>query len=146
MLNESSLLLEKQIYLMLLNWNLTSLSFCDLPVTFTYRDWNELALRWWNHLSHSNHIFQDEKKKPREHKSQTTQMLKPISGQFSLSLPFENDRKSLVNHCFLNIGQKWIDYLKKEIKKESTCMQHGINLQNVTWTGAKNNTLTIFLS
>ena len=89
MLNESSLLLEKQIYLMILNWNLTSLSFCDLPVTFTYRDWNELALRWWNHLSHSNHIFQDEKKKPREHKSQMTLILKPISGQCSLSLPFD---------------------------------------------------------
>ena len=73
-------------------------------------------------------------------------MLKPISGQFSLSLPFENDRKPLVNHCFQNVGQKWIDYLKKEIKKELTCMQHGINLQNITWTGAKNNTLTTFLS
>ena len=63
----------------------------------------KVALRWWNHLSHSNYVFQDEKKKPREHKSQMTQMLKPISGQCSLSLPFEKGRKTLVNCCFLGV-------------------------------------------
>ena len=75
-------------------------------------------------------------------------MLNPISGQCSLSLPFENNRKSLVNHYFLGLRmeywpeidrKKWIDYLEKEIRKGSTCMQHGINVQNVTWTGAKSN-------
>ena len=145
MLNESSLLLEKQIYVMILNWNLTSLSFCDLPVTFSYRDWNDDGTTYLIQII----SFRMKKKKPRKPKSQTTQMLKSISGQCSLSLPFENRRKPLVNHCFLGVKREhWseMDWLFEKGNKESTCMQHGISLQNVTWTGAKNNTPTTLLS
>ena len=78
-------------------------------------------------------------------------MLKPSSGQGSLSLPLENGRKRLVSHCFLGLRKGTLPRnglnigIRKQ-KKESTCIQHGINVQNITSTGAKNNTLFIIIS
>ena len=92
---------------MILNWCLTSLSFCDLPGTFWYRNRDETRYKTMKPLiSFKLYPFSMKKRKPREPNGKTAQMWKPISGQCSLSLPRESDRKPLIFHCFLGVSNR----------------------------------------